>query len=425
MAIDVAVSYEALGYLAVFVVACAIGLIAAVIFFIVEVTRRPRLGWGSIVLWSTVLFLVFACTGTCLAGVAVYDFPIAAGVLLMFFVTAPVLWLLIYGTSNDFRSAPAKLEKDRIVSCLTVPKRRPLVFSLCIVLAAAWALTCVWVYGLCLSAYPVALTTWISRMSQLNMTEQQCNYDGGRPCHVYFTLSAAHNVFVANYQYRLFTSSVEAVPQVRWYYDDTNSSVTAENGRVLVYPDIPYGSQSQYRGVAWAYFGPLAPNRTVAVRVSSDGLVWSRLYRLRTLPDDDRDLRICAGGDSGDRNRTELFRVAVSNEPHVALHGGDIAYGNGFVNCLYTWDGWFYRWEQYMVTPLGFYVPMIMAIGNHEAGGFSRGRSDVPYYLKYFVQGESVVFLFPFLRHLQNPVSLSKSRRATRITCTSSLQRRL
>ncbi len=96
--------------------------------------------------------------------------------------------------------------------------------------------------------------------------------------------------------------------------------------------------------------------------------------------------------------------MAVSNEPHVALHGGDTAYENGFVNCLHTWDGWFYRWEHLMVTPMGFTVPFVMAIGNHESGGFSRPRSDVPYYFKYFVQGEMRLRAFssPFSSNSQN-----------------------
>ena len=44
-----------------------------------------------------------------------------------------------------------------------------------------------------------------------------------------------------------------------------------------------------------------------------------------------------------------------------------------------------------MVTPMGFSVPMIMAIGNHESGGFSRPRSDEHYFFKYFVQEPNIV----------------------------------
>ncbi len=292
MSSDTAVSYEALGFIGVFVVSCLIGLAAAVVFVIIEAVRRPRLGWGAIALWAAVLFLVFAATGTCLAAVAVYRFPIAAGVLLMFITTAAVLWLLVYATSNEYRGVPHKVgKKGPATSCLTVPSRRPLVFALCVVLAAIWALSCVWLYGLCVSAYPIVFSTWLSRQSQLNATEERCEQSAGKPCHVYFTLSDRHNVFVTNFHFRLYVSSVEDVPQARWFYDDTNSAVTLVNGEVAVYPDIPYFSQTQYRGVAWAYVGPLEPNRTVSVGVSVDGKIWSGWYRLRTLPVDDRDLR--------------------------------------------------------------------------------------------------------------------------------------
>ncbi len=56
------------------------------------------------------------------------------------------------------------------------------------------------------------------------------------------------------------------------------------------------------------------------------------------------------------------------------------------VNCVARWDRWLYDWENNMTTPQGFSVPLTLAIGNHEAGGFNKATKDSPFFRAFFAQ---------------------------------------
>lgn len=259
MSAEFGVVYEVLEFVGVFVVGCALGVVAAIIFASVEGCCRPkasgRLPWYKGLLWSLVLVALFAATGAVVAACAVYNFPIAAGVIIVFFVTFAVLWLMVYGTSAEFRRGatpeapeaavgaapvpPAK--KSRIKSLLTVGARRPIPYFICLFISICWALTCVWLWGMCFSAFPNQITTWISRQSQ-QKTEDRCSFDAGRPCHVYFTLSDGNDFWIVNFHNRLFEESTKLVPRARWYYEDGSGGNSTVAGYVHVSYDLPYNS---------------------------------------------------------------------------------------------------------------------------------------------------------------------------------------
>ena len=48
--------------------------------------------------------------------------------------------------------------------------------------------------------------------------------------------------------------------------------------------------------------------------------------------------------------------------------GGDIAYANAVSACYRCWDNFLDDWESHMVTPDGFMIPLLSAIGNHDSG---------------------------------------------------------
>ena len=48
--------------------------------------------------------------------------------------------------------------------------------------------------------------------------------------------------------------------------------------------------------------------------------------------------------------------------------GGDVAYENAMRSCYRCWDLWLADWEERMVTPQGYTVPMVVNVGNHDAG---------------------------------------------------------
>jgi len=65
--------------------------------------------------------------------------------------------------------------------------------------------------------------------------------------------------------------------------------------------------------------------------------------------------------------------------------GGDIAYANGLPGCYQRWDQLFWMWERTLITPSGYTIPFICAIGNHEAGvpWGSYDKRTAPYYFTY------------------------------------------
>ena len=68
--------------------------------------------------------------------------------------------------------------------------------------------------------------------------------------------------------------------------------------------------------------------------------------------------------------------IGLNQNPAFALIGGDIAYDNSLSSCYRRWDQFIMDWGQ-MNTIEGHRVPMILAIGNHEAGGYHRTINQV------------------------------------------------
>ncbi len=392
-------------YLAVFVGSGVVGIAAAAVFTCVELRRRPsRLTGSSIAVWALLLLLAFFGTGSCLAAVAVFQFPVAAGFFICLATMSLLLWAMVFFTSSTHRRRRVVDTPDdgvqlvgrrptltvarqsRKRACLTIGKTRPAAFFGSLAAALLWSTACIWLKDLCVASSPEMVSVWLSRYSL--PASQRCDaYNDGSPCHVYFTLSDTPDTFIANFHHRVSRIDSTAVPKARWSYDDGGGGqTTTASGFVYQYQDIPYRSETQFRAVSWAYLGPLLPGRTIAVSVSLDGIVWSKSYRLRTLPPTDAGLRCVVGGDSGLANLTQLLRLGAASEPHFAVHGGDVAYENAMVNCVSRWDQWLYDWEHNMTTPQGFSVPLTLAIGNHEAGGFNKAAKDSPYFRMFFAQ---------------------------------------
>ncbi len=60
-------------------------------------------------------------------------------------------------------------------------------------------------------------------------------------------------------------------------------------------------------------------------------------------------------------------------------------------NCVWRWDVWLYRWETHVVTPQGYSVPLTLAVGNHESGGFGTAPSNCVYFRPFFAQQPNLV----------------------------------
>lgn len=107
---------------------------------------------------------------------------------------------------------------------------------------------------------------------------------------------------------------------------------------------------------------------------------------LRTAPTGDVALRFVVGGDMGVAHKTRrLQTVAAAQEPLFAIVGGDLAYAEG--RDWATWDLWLDNWEELMVTPAGYTVPIVAAIGNHEVdGGYGATPDAASTFLAYLAQ---------------------------------------
>lgn len=103
-------------------------------------------------------------------------------------------------------------------------------------------------------------------------------------------------------------------------------------------------------------------------------------------------LRVCGG------EQTSV--QAAATNPDFAVIGGDIAYANGWWPCYRKWDSWLNQWETNMVTPSGTMIPVMAAIGNHEASSFYGANpvTQVAFYSRYFAQALGLGAMDPALR---------------------------
>jgi hypothetical protein len=110
-------------------------------------------------------------------------------------------------------------------------------------------------------------------------------------------------------------------------------------------------------------------------------------YKFRTGPSlsQNQTVTFTTGGDlQWSEAGKALAKFAASKSPLFAMIGGDIAFDNGMPTCYRRWDQWFTTWMETMVAPGNFSIPILTAVGDHEAGGFMRPRSKNAFYLRYF-----------------------------------------
>ena len=73
-------------------------------------------------------------------------------------------------------------------------------------------------------------------------------------------------------------------------------------------------------------------------------------------------------GDAGTTKSAKQFNKLISTlKPDIFFMGGDIAYDDNFNTCYYTWDYYLNSLEK-MFQQLGYLVPMVLTVGNHDVG---------------------------------------------------------
>ncbi len=126
----------------------------------------------------------------------------------------------------------------------------------------------------------------------------------------------------------------------------------------------------------------------IPIRYLTRGLVWP-FKAVTSVVEPHASLRFVDGGDMGiSGDFFPLLSQAALQEPDFAVIGGDIPYAEKVLDPT-KWDAWLDAWEQRMVTPKGYTVPMVLAIGNHEVnGGFGKKPKDAPIFYGFFAQNK-------------------------------------
>ena len=142
----------------------------------------------------------------------------------------------------------------------------------------------------------------------------------------------------------------------------------------------------------------LEPDTTYHFVYGPEGKRISMPRKFRTIPNDDSPIRFVAGGDQSILPRARLLmRQAAAQEPDFVLIGGDIAYANGNPRNLFVWDRYLQMWEVNMITPEGYTVPVVYALGNHETNGdHEEPELNAPFYFGFFAQGGMPYFARKF-----------------------------
>jgi hypothetical protein len=130
-------------------------------------------------------------------------------------------------------------------------------------------------------------------------------------------------------------------------------------------------------------------------------------YKFRTMPEtlEVAPIRFVVGGDMYHDGLDILHttnRQAARQDPMFVLVGGDIAYASSNVLDFFPrwghpwvdrvvgqkferWLEWLVAWKEDMVTPDGYLIPMLPAIGNHDvAGRYDQTPEQAPFFYSLF-----------------------------------------
>jgi hypothetical protein len=204
------------------------------------------------------------------------------------------------------------------------------------------------------------------------------------PRHVYLTWQGdTSRTITVNYQ------TLEPTETSTVYFD-----TQPRNGRHSDYRHTATGSAHQIPGLAdgrkihWVELSGLTPGKTYYFIAGDPQHGFTVERRFRTVPSGSQSLRFVVGGDMGvSSDSADLLQQSAKLSPAFGVVGGDIAYANDALASYDKWDAWLDHWETNMVTPSGYTVPMVLAIGNHEVrGGSATSLTNAQFYFRYFAQ---------------------------------------
>lgn len=249
----------------------------------------------------------------------------------------------------------------------------PLLIVILLIFGICWFFS-----GVCMTFSPISISFKGMRV----LSSEDCR-PGLKPCLVYLNVAdnSSSTMFVVFHATYKMTN-----PVVKLSISSQSNPLDYE---ITVPAEYIEMNLEVTRFVYMAYLSHLDPHR-IHFFVAGDGQVIDSFSSERQFRPTDSSLarmplRIISGGDVGLRDgATKMISLAASKHPDLIVFGGDLAYANGMKTCYRRWDRWLKMYSESAITPSGLSVPLLTAIGNHEAGGFNMKRSNSPFYLNYF-----------------------------------------
>lgn len=220
--------------------------------------------------------------------------------------------------------------------------------------------------------------------SLLALSVLSCLNAYAAPMHVYLTWQGdTSTTMTVNFH------TQKSAPKSAVYYD-----TVSRNGDATAYARSVAAASHQIEGlkdrrhIQVAELTELKANTTYYFVAGDKKRGFSSEMKFRTVPSGDEPIQFVTGGDMDVlEGARKLLRVAAKESPLFCLIGGDIAYANGALGNYKKWDIWLDNWEELMVTPGGYQIPIVASIGNHEVQGhFGRDLSKAPFFMGYLAQ---------------------------------------
>eukprot|EP01117_Protostelium_nocturnum_P000843 TRINITY_DN1108_c0_g1_i1.p1 TRINITY_DN1108_c0_g1~~TRINITY_DN1108_c0_g1_i1.p1 ORF type:complete len:608 (-),score=192.35 TRINITY_DN1108_c0_g1_i1:1983-3806(-) len=343
--------------------------------------------WSAILLYAAIWMLVFTITWFCIILCMWRAWPVGAAIP----VTTVFLWIswtiLLPLPSNRPLYGPWNSPKSVLGQIYRKIRGRPaLYFCGLIGFFLVVFIPSYFGYGICVSTSvdPITITTTYSRSREV----QYCANPG--VCHVYLTLPRDTSTgVIVNVHTKELASSSDIITVYLDVVSRNGSSLSTYSRKVTGKSWAETNCDGLKRGIHWIDVSGLSPDTTYYFRagLGSNENLYSQEKKFKTLSDDSNKITFITGGDLGLSEMTKkMMIVSAAESPDFALIGGDIAYANAMSSCYRLWDLYLLWWEQHMVTPSGYYIPQILAIGNHEAGGYGTFVGDIPHFLAWFPQ---------------------------------------
>jgi len=233
--------------------------------------------------------------------------------------------------------------------------------------------------NVCICSHPMSISTKMTRKTYC---------PSGRVCFVYLSLpkDPSHSMII-----QFHTRDEPSSAYLSYYYFDTfnsyNTSPIAKDISNYISMDQVIKDESRY--VSFIELLDLKPDTeyffNIHVETTHQKVYNSTDYSFKTLPFNNDDIKFIVGGDIDLNNEAQKLGKLVSDyQPHFVVIGGDIAYEDGIGSCYQRWDEKLLFFQN-TLSKNNRLLPLVLSIGNHEAGAFFQTWKQVPFYFDYFV----------------------------------------